>query len=88
MNAFSVVFEEPAWPELYDRSEDVTFIPGNESFLCCAVLEKGMVGGKPSLAIRIDLPDGKVVIAETSARLFCTAANAIQAKYPDLFDDP
>lgn len=50
------------------------------------VLDKGMASGRPSVAFRIDLPDGTSVIAETSARLFCTAANAVTAKYPDLFE--
>lgn len=52
-----------------------------------AVLEKGMQGGKPSIMLRIDLPDGKTVLAETSARLWCTAARMIMVKYPDLFVD-
>ena len=46
-----------------------------------ASLEKGMVGGAPSIAIRIDLPDGKTVIQETSVRAFMTAAEALKAKY-------
>jgi hypothetical protein len=31
-----------------------------------------------------DRPEG--VVAETSARLFCTAAKMIMSKYPDLFE--
>ena len=42
--------------------------------------------GRPSVALRIDLPDGRHVIAETSARLFCSAARSIMARYPNLFD--
>jgi hypothetical protein len=52
-----------------------------------AVLAGGMTSGRPSLMIRIDLPDGQTVMAETSARLFCTAARAIMGRYPDLFVD-
>lgn len=51
------------------------------------VLDGGMASGRPSVALRIDLPDGQVVIAETSARLFCSAGRAIAAAHPKLFDD-
>jgi hypothetical protein len=50
-----------------------------------AVLDKGMASGLPSVCIRVDLPDGTVVLAETSARLFAAAGHAVMAKYPDLF---
>lgn len=51
-----------------------------------AVLDHGMASGRPSVAIRIDLHDGTVVIAETSARLFAQAGRLITTKYPDLFE--
>jgi hypothetical protein len=51
-----------------------------------AVLDGGLVSGRPSVAIRLDLPDGQVVVAETTARLFVMAGRAISAKYPQLFD--
>lgn len=51
-----------------------------------AVLDRGMASGRPSVALRLDLVDGTVVIAETSARLFAMAGRAIVAKYPDLFE--
>jgi hypothetical protein len=51
-----------------------------------AVLDGGMKSGRPSVAIRLDLPDGRTVVAETSARLFCVAARAIMAKHPELFE--
>jgi hypothetical protein len=41
-----------------------------------------MQSGKPSVCFRIDLPDGRVVLAETSALLFCRAAEAIVARFP------
>lgn len=70
------------WPDLKDKE----FI-GIEEGLQVAVLDGGMQGGRPSIAIRLELPDGRPVIAQTSARLFCTAARGIMAKYPRLFDD-
>jgi hypothetical protein len=44
-----------------------------------------MASGKPSVMLRIDLPDGRVVLAETSLRLFAAAAHAFASNYPDLF---
>lgn len=49
------------------------------------VLDGGMEGGRPSVTIHIRLGHGHIV-AQTSARLFCTAARMIEAKYPDLFE--
>jgi len=50
------------------------------------VLDGGMSSGKPSVTLHITLGD-RHVIAQTSARLFCTVGKMIEAKYPDLFDD-
>lgn len=71
-----------SWPDLKDK-EFITIEKGLE----VTILDGGMSSGKPSVAIRFELPDGTPVIAQTSARLFCTAAKAFMAKYPDLFDD-
>lgn len=42
-------------------------------------LRAGMQSGKDSVAICFPLPDGKVVVAETSAELFMAAGRAIAA---------
>jgi hypothetical protein len=77
------------WPDL--REKKFVHLRGHdgasgESRIQVAVLDGGMKSGLPSVAIRLDLPDGKTVVAETSARLFCTAARAIMAQYPNLFE--
>jgi hypothetical protein len=77
------------WPDL--RTKEFVHLRGHdgssgESRIQVAVLDGGMKGGLPSVAIRLDLPDGKTVVAETSARLFCTAARVIMGQYPNLFD--
>ena len=76
---------EPVWPEL--EPAEIIHLANDAPPIQVAVLEGGMRSGLPSLALRLDLPDGKIVIAETSARLFCTAARAILARYPHLFED-
>ena len=75
---------ETEWPDL--DVEDVIHLGNGAPPVRVAVLDGGMESGLPSIALRIDLPGGQSVIAETTARLFCTAARAIMARYPDLFD--
>lgn len=69
-----------AWPDL----KETGFTEGH--FSAVAILDGGMTSGKPSVALRITLPDGRTVIAQTTARLFCMAGRAFVAKYPDLFE--
>jgi hypothetical protein len=52
-----------------------------------AALPGGTSSGLPSVALAIRLPDGRVVLAETTARLFVLAARAIAARYPELDAD-
>ena len=46
-----------------------------------ASLAKGMKSGHPTLAIRIDLPDNKVLIQETSVAAWLAVARALEGKY-------
>lgn len=80
MIPLSVKFDE-RWDDL--KPENVIY---GGSGIKVVVLSGGMASGKASVAIRIDLPDGRTVVAETSARLFASAGRMITAKYPDLFE--
>ena len=44
-------------------------------------LEAGMASGKPSVAFCFRLPDGRVVVAETSLELFVAAARGLAAAH-------
>lgn len=44
-------------------------------------LAGGMASGKPSVAFCFKLPDGKVVVAETSLDLFTSTARALAAAH-------
>lgn len=46
-----------------------------------AALSGGMTSGLPSVSFRINLPDGRVVIAQTSMRLFLAAADAFRVRF-------
>lgn len=85
MIPMSIKFQDddkvPAWPDLKDGKFTHTTAP-----IDVVVLRSGMQSGQPSIGMRIELPDGTSVIAETSARLFCSLARMVMAKYPDLFE--
>jgi len=82
MIPFEVIMEgDDCWPDLKTK-------PWTEGRLVgVAILDHGTSSGKPSISFRIDMPDGSSVMAQTTARLFCTAAKMFMAKYPDLFND-
>ncbi len=63
------------WPEL----KETGFIEGSLSGI--AGLPHGTVEGRPSVTVRIELPDGQTVLAETTLRLFLAAARALLARY-------
>lgn len=85
---------EGCWPDLMgrprvsDQSESRIVNHSPTTFLLSdwdraiemAYTPEGMVSRLPSIAIRIDLPDGNTVIAETSLALFLAAADAFRAK--------
>lgn len=82
MNIIKVILEgDNCWTDLAEKIKDgrVTWLRGGN--ISIAALSKGVTSGRPSISIRIDLPEGKVVIAETSMRLFLGAAEAFKAKY-------
>jgi hypothetical protein len=76
------------WPDLKAKVEAgrLIHIKGDGPPIGLAMLEGGMVSGKPSVALRIDLPDGRTVLAETSVELFLTAAAAVRGRMDFLRD--
>lgn len=84
MNSLSVNLNgDGAWTDLAERE----IVHLRDINIELAVLDGGLASGRPSVAIRLDLPDGKTIIAETTARLFVSAGRMIAGRYPDLFDD-
>jgi uncharacterized protein (UPF0371 family) len=66
-----------SWPDLAGKSDDQIVQTDRMSV---ALLPGGMASGKASVAIRIDLPDGRTVIAQTSQELFDAAAPAFRGR--------
>jgi hypothetical protein len=75
-----------AFPELKGLigTDQVIHLGNDAPAIGIGVLEGGMTSGMPSVCFRLRLPDGRFVLAETSARLFVTAGRAIEAKFPEL----
>ena len=84
MQIIKVVFgTEPVWPELaakYDAGK-VYWLGEDAPMIQISGLDGGMVSGKPSIVIRLDLPDGKVVVAETSWAIFDAAHSALRGRF-------
>lgn len=74
-----------AWPDLMEKRARGTLVHlGNDAPpIQIAALAGGMSSGKPSVMIRLDLPDGTSVLAEMSLRLFLAAATALAGRYGD-----
>ncbi len=67
------------WPELKEKGYIEASLSG------IAGLPHGTVEGRPSVTVRIELPDGQTVLAETTLRLFLRAAEALRARYGNQF---
>jgi len=68
---------DAAYPDLPTRE----VIHLRETTIGVTALAGGMASGRTSVALRLDLPDGRVVLAETSLRLLLAAADALRARY-------
>jgi hypothetical protein len=71
-----------AYPDLAARPEAVIHLGNDAPPIGITALAGGMASGNASVMLRLDLPDGRVVLAETSLRLFLLAADALRAQYP------
>jgi len=81
----SIKFVEPGihvdgdgcWPDLQERPFE------HGMLVAVAALEGGMTTGRPSVSLRVETDDGRVVLAETSLRLLSAAVRAFTARYGD-----
>jgi hypothetical protein len=72
--------DEVPWPEV-DREQILHYT----DTMKVAVLEGGMSSGKPSVALRIDLDDGRTLIAETSLDLLIGVLATAHGAFPQSF---
>lgn len=81
MPAITVIVEgDGAWTDLNEK-EVINMMGNNVPPIQIAALPGGMASGKTSVTLRLDLPDGKVLMTETSFALLKAAVRAIEARY-------
>lgn len=81
MPTLPLKFDEPLWPDVTQEHVDagrLIFLQGHGMEM--GMLHAGTVAGSPTVAVRINLPDGRVVIAETTLALFLFAADMFKAR--------
>jgi hypothetical protein len=69
-----------AFKDEADKAEQVIHLADASPPIKVALLEGGMQSGKASVAIGLDIGEGRYVIAETSLELFLSAARAFAVK--------
>lgn len=74
-----------AWPDLAERYEKGEVIDAGVNGI--TALPNGTSEGRCSIALRIELPDGKTVIAQTTARLLATAIKGLEARHGSFTED-
>ena len=74
--------KEPIWPEL-SQGYTIFRLGADAPPIQVSGLAAGMSSGAPSVVLRLDIGDYRVVIAETSLKLFLAAADALKAKFGD-----
>lgn len=67
------------WSDLKGKEDKIVHV----TTMRISSLPDGTVFGKPSVAFRIDFPDGHTVIAETTLAMLLTVTDALKAKYGD-----
>ncbi len=83
MPAMTIILEgDDSFKDWADR--DMIHLGNDAPAIRVAALKGGMSSGKPSVMIGIDIGGGKVVMAETSMRLFLSAARAFRARFGDV----
>jgi len=83
MPVITVILEgDNAWPDL--RGKEARIIHLTDALWEIATLKAGMKSGLPSASLRLDLPDGRVVIAETSVAALLVAMKVIEAKWGEV----
>lgn len=73
------------WPDLEDKNLEDKLIHLPETVWHIAALEGGMSSGKSSLALRIDLPNGDVLVTETSLAAWIAATCSLRGRFPEEF---
>lgn len=64
---------EGCWPDLVGNPTVIDLTGDDAPTIFMALLPGGMASGRASVAFRLELPDGRTVVTETSLRLLSQA---------------
>jgi hypothetical protein len=68
------------WPDLHEKAPAQVKWDSHIGAPSIAKLPMGTLGGNDSVALRLDMPDGSVVITQFTMKLFLAAADAFRAR--------
>jgi hypothetical protein len=68
---------QACWPEI-DKRPQIDLMGNDAPPIQLALVASGMTNGESALILRIDLPDGQVVLTQASLPRFLEAAKALQ----------
>jgi hypothetical protein len=71
--------QDGCWPDIGAKRQ-AGLLRISEAPIGIALLTEGMQSGRPSVSFRIDLPDGQLVLVQTSFRALYVALQAMEAK--------
>ena len=82
MPTIHVILEpEEHWSDLLQKN--VIYLGDEAPPIEIVAMPGGMASGQTSISMRLDLPEGQVVVVETSLEQLARAVQAIQARYGD-----
>lgn len=84
--AVTVNIDETPWDDLTALREQgklITAMNVDAGTIKVGGLPHGMQSGRTSVAISVPLPDGTIILTETSLALFVQAAKILEAAYPN-----
>ena len=76
---YTIIKPEERWSDLADK--EVIYFGDEASPIEIVAIPKGMASGGTSIKIRLDLPDGRVVIIETALYELANAVREIQERF-------
>lgn len=82
----TVNLDETPWEDLMalrEKGKLITAMNVEAGAIKIGGLPQGMQSGKTAVAIAVPLPDGTVILTETSLSCFLAAAKILEAAYPN-----
>jgi len=76
---YPILEPEESWHDLFDK--EVIYLGDEASPIEIMGQPGGMASGRTSISIRLDLPDGRVVILETALYELANAVRTIQERF-------